>query len=120
MNSKMLLAGSVLLGASLAVSTVQASDDDDLWLLYGLTGIVLYDVVANNRYRDHHDYYRPRHHYYYNDDWGYRDYGHRRDYSYGHRRHHHDKGHHKRRHHEHEHHGHGHESKQRLYRGDWD
>ena len=91
MNSKILLASSVLLGASLAVSPVQASDDDDLWLLYGLTGIVLYE-------RGHHDhgYYGHEHHEHEHHDHGY----------YGHE--------------QHEHHGHGHKSKQRLYRGDWD
>ena len=75
MKSKVLIASAVLLGASIAVAApVQAHDSHhDLWPLYGLTGLILYDAYSSNHH--HH-----KHHYY--DDHRGR-YRYRRDYSYG-------------------------------------
>jgi hypothetical protein len=75
MKSKMLIISAVLLAASVAVAgPVQAHDrNDDLWPLYGLTGLILLDAYSRDHRHHRHYYYdgpRYRHEY-------------RRDYSYG-------------------------------------
>jgi len=107
MKSKLAIATVILLGASAITSPVQA--DDDLWPLYGLTGLILIDSIYDHRdhyrYHDYDDRYRyrwdrhsySRGHY---DDWhdGWRDRERDRDrYDHGHDHHdngHHDNGHH--------------------------
>jgi hypothetical protein len=76
MKSKMLLFGTALMAASVAVAApVQAHDRyNDLWPLYGLTGLILLDSYSDHHHHHKRHYYggpRYRHEY-------------RRDYSYGH------------------------------------
>jgi len=79
MNTRNMIAGIVLLSANLVVAPVQASDrHHDLWPLYGLTGLVLYDAHSNHHQNKHR---------YYDDDWGHHNNKRRRHHSYGHKHH---------------------------------
>jgi len=76
MKSKLLLIGTVALAASVAVAAPVQAHDNDLWPLYGLTGLILLDAYSH----EHHHHHRG---YYYYDAPRYR-HEHRRDYGYGH------------------------------------
>ncbi|MDJ0806289.1 MAG: hypothetical protein QNJ78_05590 [Gammaproteobacteria bacterium] len=74
MKSKVLIASAVLLGTSIATAApVQAHSGHDLWPLYGLTGLILYDSLSS-----HHHHHKHR---YYDDNRG--QYRHRRHHSHG-------------------------------------
>jgi hypothetical protein len=73
MKSKLLLIGTVALATSMVFAAPVQAHDNDLWPLYGLTGLILLDSYSHNHRHHRHYYYdapRYRHE-------------HRRDYSYG-------------------------------------
>jgi len=73
MKSKTLLIGAVALAASVAAAVPAQAHDNDLWPLYGLTGLILLDSYSHeHRHHRHHYYNGPRYRHEY-----------RRDYSYG-------------------------------------
>ncbi len=74
MKSKILIASAVLLGSSVVMAAPVQAHDNNLWPLYGLTGLILYDNITSH----HHDRHKHR---YYDDHRG--QYKHRRHHSYG-------------------------------------